>query len=157
MLSIPPFCFGTCKDGLSLQSPAILCGLEVKTAHNSRWEKRLKAVLGSRLTFLKWLSTEAGQIETSAQCWQNAVCSPHPPLYVSSCPMHSCSVLNWSLVMRTVCATHTLGSAVRGNGSIVTISLRNKLSAIHWGNYVSKHTGRSQCYTEQSLRLLWND
>lgn len=67
------------------------------------------------------------------------------------------SVLNWSLVTRTVCATHTSGSAVRGNGSIVTISLRNKLSAIHWGNYVSKHTGQSQCYTEQSLRLVWND
>lgn len=26
---------------------------------------------------------------------------------------------------------HTLGSAVEGNGSIVTISLRNKLSAMH--------------------------
>lgn len=35
------------------------------------------------------------------------------------CPMHSFSVLNWSFVMRTVCATHTLGSAVEGNGSIV--------------------------------------
>lgn len=35
------------------------------------------------------------------------------------CPMHSFPVLNWSFVMRTVCATHTLGSAVEGNGSIV--------------------------------------
>lgn len=43
-----------------------------------------------------------------------------PPQSVNlSGPMHSFSVLNWSCVMRTVCATHTLGSAVEGNGSIV--------------------------------------
>lgn len=58
------------------------------------------------------------------------LCVPPHALYLS-CPMHSFSVLNWSFVMRTVCATHTLGSAVGGNGSIVTISLRNRLSAIH--------------------------
>lgn len=124
MPSIPPFYFGTCEeDRLSLRRFATLCGLEVKTGHSSQREKRLEAAFGSRLTFLKWLSTTAGtNIQTSCtQCRQDAVFLS--PFYVSFCPMHSCPVLNWSLVMRTVCAihTHTLGSAVRGNGSIVTI------------------------------------
>lgn len=58
------------------------------------------------------------------------LCGP-PHASHHSYPMHSVSVLSWSFVMRTVCATHTLGSAVGGNGSIVTISLRNRLSATH--------------------------
>lgn len=156
MLSIPPFYFGRCKDGLSLQDVAILCDLEVKTGHNSKWEKSLEAVLGSRLTSWSGCLPAAGQMWLVHSVDKMLCVLPHP-VYVSFCPMHSCSVLNWSLGMRTVCATHMLGSAVRGNGSIVTISLRSKLSAIHWGNYVSKYTGQSQCYTEQSLRLIWND
>lgn len=58
------------------------------------------------------------------------LCVP-PHSRTLSCPMHSFSVLNWSFVMRTVCATHTLGSAVEGMAVLFTISLRNKLSAIH--------------------------
>lgn len=60
MPSIPPFYFGTCEDRLSLRRFATLCGLEVKTGHSSQWEKRLEAAFGSRLTFLKWLSTHSG-------------------------------------------------------------------------------------------------
>lgn len=77
----------------------------------------------------KWLSTIVGKIWNIAQCLTKCCVPPHS-MYLP-CPMHSFSVLDWSFVMRTVCATHTLGSAVEGNGSIVTISLRNKLSAIH--------------------------
>lgn len=125
MPTIPPFYFGTCEDCLSLWSFATLCGLEVKTGPSSQWERRLEAALGSRLTFLKWLSTTAGDEYRLVHSVNKMLCvlppPTPPPLYVSFCPMHSCPVLNWSLVMRTVCATHTLGSAVRGNGSIVTI------------------------------------
>lgn len=59
---MPPFYFGRCEDGPSHQNVALLCVLEVKTGLQIKWEKSLEVVLGSRLTFLKWLSTAAGQM-----------------------------------------------------------------------------------------------
>lgn len=77
-----------------------------------------------------WWSTAAGIIMVYCTVLDKTLCGP-PQASHHSHPMHSVSVLSWSFVMRTVCATHTLGSAVGGDGSIVTISLRNRLSAAH--------------------------
>lgn len=106
VLSVPPFYCGRCEDGPSRQNVALLCDLEVETGCQIEWEKSLEVVLGSRLTFLKWLSTVAGHMSWVHSADKCRVFS-HPTVYVSFCPVHSCSVLNWSLVMRTVCATHT--------------------------------------------------
>lgn len=62
MLSMPPLYFDRCEDDSSHQNVAVLCDLEVKTGRQIKWEKSLEAVLGSRLTFRKWLSTAAGQM-----------------------------------------------------------------------------------------------
>lgn len=79
---------------------------------------------------VKWWSAAVGINVVYCTVLDKMLCDP-PRAFCRSYPMHSFSVLSWSFVMRTVCATHTLGSAVGGNGSIVTISLRNRLSAIH--------------------------
>lgn len=84
----------------------------------------------NRLPVYKWLSTVVGKDTEYCTVLNKMLCVPPHSVYLS-CPMHSFPVLGWSFVMRTVCATHILGSAVEGNGSIVTISLRNKSSAIH--------------------------
>lgn len=149
MLGLPPSCFGICEDKLPLPGTTAVCGLGVTVGHRS---ERLQHELTGCLS-TNWLSTIVGESMEYCTVLDKMLCVP-PHSVCLSCPMHSFSVLNWSFVMRTVCATHTLGSAVGGNGSIVTTSLRNKLSAVHWGNYVSKHTRQSQCYTEQSLKTL---
>lgn len=60
---------------------------------------------------------------------QNAAWSTHSLEH--PCPLHSSPVLHWSVTTGTACAMRSFGSAVEGNGSIITISLRNKLVAIH--------------------------
>lgn len=152
VLIFPPLYLAMCESTCSRQSISILCDLEIKMGHRSQWEKRLEAVWGNRLPFCKVVVYHNGENMEYCTVLDKLLCVP-PQSMRLSCSTHSSSVLNWSFVIRTVCATHTLGSAVEGNGSIVTISLRNKLSAIHWGNYVSKHTRQSQCYTEQSFKI----
>lgn len=68
----------------------------------------------------EWPSTIAGKSMEYCTVLDKMLCVSPRSLHLS-CPMHSFAVLSWSFVMRTVCATHTLGSAVEGNGSIVTI------------------------------------
>lgn len=126
MLGFPPSCFGTREDKLSPQGTTAVCGLGVEMGHRSAWMQR--ELIGRPST--KWSSTRVGKNMEYCTVLDKMLCVPPQSMYLSR-PMHSFSVLNWSFVMRTVCATHTLGSAVEGSGSIVTTSLRNKLSAIH--------------------------
>lgn len=146
----PPLCFDIGEDQLPPQRISTLWP-GVKMGRRSEWEKRLDAVW-QQAALQSGCLPSWGKIWNIAQCLTK--CCVSPPSVYPPCPMHSFSVLSWSFVTRTVCATHTSGSAVEGMAVLCTISLRDKLSAIHWGNYVSKHTRQSQCYTEQSLKTL---
>lgn len=98
--------------------------------HGGEWDKDQPqwGSIGCRPA--KQSPTKVGSKRDRCTVLDKMLCVPPHALH-RSCLLHSFSVRNWSFVMRTVCATHTLGSAVEGNGSIVTISLRNRLSAVH--------------------------
>lgn len=120
----------------------------------SGWEERLPAVC-YQLPFHRVVVCHGGEIWNIAQCLTEC-CVPPCCMYLP-CPMHSFSVLNWSFVTRTVCATH-LGQCSRREWQYS--------SQYHYGiNWVLSteettclSTHGSHSVTQSSpWRLLWND
>lgn len=124
----PPLCFDTGEDQLPPWHISTLRVLELKWAAEVSGRKD-SVQCDHRLPCRVVVCHRGGQIWNIAQCLTE--CCVSPPSVALPWPMHSFSVLSWSFVMRTVCATHTSGSAVEGMAVLCTISLRDKLSAIH--------------------------
>lgn len=122
----------------------------VQMGHRSEWEKRLDAVW-QQAALQSGCLPSWGKYGILHSAWQNAVSHPVLCIFLVLCIAFQFWV---GPLSRELFVLHTSGSAVEGMAVLCTISLRDKLSAIHWGNYVSKHTRQSQCYTEQSLKTL---